>query len=452
MDHWGRQPLRVAPGGRFLAEDEQPFFWLADTGWLMFKRLTREEAADYLDDRSAKGFNVVQVMVVHAMPGDNAYGHKPFVDDDPGQPALAERSADGRPGDYWQHVDDIVTLAADRGIYLAMVPVWGSVVKAGYVDPAGAKAYGRFLGERYGHRPNVVWLNGGDIEGDANAEVWHALGSAIKSADERRLMTFHPFGRRQSSEWFHDAPWLDFNMFQSGHRTYDQRREQDPESTWKGEDNWRYVVDDYAREPAKPTVDGEPSYEDIPYGLEPGQPRWTAADCRRYAYWSVFSGAFGHTYGHNAVMQMHEDRHAPGAYAVRQTWREAIAAPGAEQLRHLKDLMLSRPYWDRVPDPSVVVDGEGERYARVLATRGRDYAFAYTYTGRPFSMRMDAISGAEKVAWWFRPSDGTVRELGSIPGSGVQRWDPPGDVAGGNDWVLVLDDATKKFPPPGSAS
>src|SRR5690606_3445459 len=139
--------------------------------------------------------------------------------------------------------------------------------------------------------------------------------------------------------------------------------------TWRGEDNWRYVTEDYAREPVKPTLDGEPSYEDIPYGLEPGQPRWTDDDCRRYAYWSVFAGACGHTYGHNAIIQMYDDRRAPGGYDVRQSWREALTAPGAGQLRHLKTLIESRPYAARVPDNGLVVDGDGARYDKVLGTR-----------------------------------------------------------------------------------
>jgi hypothetical protein len=50
-------------------------------------------------------------------------------------------------------------------------------------------------------------------------------------------------------------------------------------------------------------LDGEPSYEGIPQGLhDPTQPLWTDADARRYAYWSVFAGACGHTYGDNAVL------------------------------------------------------------------------------------------------------------------------------------------------------
>lgn len=57
--------------------------------------------------------------------------------------------------------------------------------------------------------------------------------------------------------------------------------------------------------PTKPVIDGEPSYENIPQGLhDPKEVLWKACDVRRYAYWSVFAGAFGHTYGNNSIMQM----------------------------------------------------------------------------------------------------------------------------------------------------
>ena len=58
------------------------------------------------------------------------------------------------------------------------------------------------------------------------------------------------------------------------------------------------MVNDYALKPTKPTLDGEPSYEHIPEGLHDSlNRRWNAADIRRYAYWSVFAGAAGFTYG-----------------------------------------------------------------------------------------------------------------------------------------------------------
>ena len=55
--------LKVSANGRYLiTEKGEPFFWLGDTGWLLFGKLTREEADKYLEDRRQKGFNVIQVM------------------------------------------------------------------------------------------------------------------------------------------------------------------------------------------------------------------------------------------------------------------------------------------------------------------------------------------------------------------------------------------------------
>src|SRR5687768_13312181 len=105
-------------------------------------------------------------------------------------------------------------------------------------------------------------------------------------------------------------------MFQSGHRRYDQDNE-----SGKGEDNWRYVDEDLRKDPPKPTIDGEPSYEGIPQGLhDQKEPLWTDKDARRYAYWSVFTGAFGHTYGHSAIMQMFKPEQSKGAYGNSKSW------------------------------------------------------------------------------------------------------------------------------------
>ncbi len=168
-------------------------------------------------------------------------------------------------------------------------------------------------------------------------------------------------------------------MFQSGHRRYDQ----DDTECGYGQDGWRYVLDDYDIKPIKPTLDGEPSYEGIPQGLhDPSEPYWNANDERRYAYWSVFAGACGFTYGHNAVMQMHKPEDKKPAYGAREYWTEAIHAEGAGQMIHLKNLMLSKPYFERTPDQSLIASAQGEKYDYLIATRGNDYAFIYTYTGR----------------------------------------------------------------------
>lgn len=160
---------------------------------------------------------------------------------------------------------------------------------------------------------------------------------------------------------------------------------------------------------------------------------------RRYAWWSVFAGAFGHTYGENSVMQFH----VPGqkaAYWAHIPWQTAVDAPGAGQMRHLKDLMLSRPYQERVPDQALIVDN-GQRYDRVAATRGDRYAMAYSYSGKPFRVQMGRIGGGRVRAAWYDPRTGKTQPIGSFPNRGQQLFTPPGTAMPGNDWVLLLDSA-----------
>ena len=441
--------LSVSANRRFLQHaDGSPFFWLGDTAWLLFTRLDRAQTTRYLDDRRAKDFTVIQVMVLHEADDRAANGAAALVDGDPGRPRTTPGDSPTDPDayDYWDHVDWVVQQAAARGIYVALVPAWASVVNAGRLNAGNVAAYATFLARRYRGAPNVVWLVGGDAKGGEHLDVWNVMGRTLRAEDSGHLISFHPFGRMQSSTWFHGEAWLDFNMFQSGHRTY----EQDTDSPKRfGEDNWRYVLDDYAREPAKPVLDGEPSYENIPQGLHDGtQPYWTAADARRYAYWSVFAGACGHTYGNNAVMQFHAPDAGEGSYSPRNTWTEALNDPGAGEMRHLAVLMRSRPYFERTYDPSAVVEGSGTRHAFVIATRGRDYEFIYTYTGAPFVVRLGTLSGSRLNGWWYNPRDGRAQPAGSFANEGTRRFVPPGTPAEGHDWVLVLDDASRGYEVP----
>ncbi len=452
---WDNGRLVVSENSRFLQhENGRPFFWQADTAWLLFQRLNRSEVETYLENRRQKGFNIIQVMTLHGLPEVNFYGDTALVNRNPAQPNTTPGNNPQVESeyDYWDHVDFVIDKAAEKGIYLAMVPVWGSIVRAGQFTVDSARAYGQWLAERYRNKPNIVWLNGGDCKGDIKTEIWQALGAALHEADPNHLMTFHPFGRTQSSTWFHNEDWLDFNMFQSGHRRYDQRRPNDDPAMWKGEDNWKYVLEDYAKTPPKPTIDGEPSYENIPQGLhDPNEPYWQGRDARRYAYWSVFAGSFGHTYGNSAVMQMHKPEFGRGAYGVRNYWYQAIDDPGAGQMQYLKALILSRPFFERVFAPDMIPNDIGDKYDYVIATRGESYAFIYTYTGRAFDVSLGKITGEKVKAWWYSPRNGKAEFLGYFNNEGIKRFDPPGQKEQGNDWVLVLDDAAKKFPVPGDS-
>jgi hypothetical protein len=256
-------------------------------------------------------------------------------------------------------------------------------------------------------------------------------------------MTFHPPGGSGSSKWVPDEPWLDFHMRQNGHAVeftgrYDQ------------------TGADYARAPAKPVLDGEPVYEDHPINFAPDKLGHSlSADVRRPLYWNLFQGAFGHTYGHHSVWQMWRDGRNPINRPL-MPWDQAIDRPGAGQMQHGRRLIESRPMLGRIPDDTIIVPASspssvpGAGRYRFVATRDQagTYAMVYAPAGRSFEARMDAIAGAEVKAWWFDPRTGQAAEIGVFPSEGHRRFDPP---APGEelDWVLVLDDASKSYPPPG---
>lgn len=439
---WNNGKLKVDEGGRYLKhENGTPFFWLGETGWLMPQRLNRDEVEYYLEQCKQKGYNVIQIQVMNGIPSMNIYGQWSLTD------GFNFKNIDkkGVYG-YWDHMDYIIKTAEKKGIYIGMVCVWGTPVSKGLVSEKDAQAYGKFLGDRYKNNPNIIWFIGGDIRGDVQTAVWTTLARTIKSSDKNHLMTFHPRGRTTSATWFNNEEWLDFNMFQSGHRRYGQRFG-DGDYTIKEnteEDNWLYVEKSFAMKPLKPTIDGEPIYEEIPQGLHnPKEPLWKANDVRRYAYWSVFAGSFGHTYGNNSVMQMLTNG-VGGAYGATKPWYDALKDPGMNQMNYLKNLMLTFPFFDRVPDQSVIAGTNGDRYERIIATRGKDYLLVYNYTNRPAQIDLTKISGTKKKAWWYSPVNGQLDYAGEFDNKVTEFINDSGYRAG-NDMVLIVTDASKEY-------
>lgn len=436
--------LEVSDNSRFLQySDGRPFFWLGDTGWLLPSKLDRDEARTYLENCRKNGYNVVQVQVLNGVPSINAYGQYSNNKQSPWDFSCFSRDSQPTTYTYWDHLDYIVAEAERNGIYIAMTCIWGGLVKQGLLNADDARAYGRFLAERYKDRPNIIWLIGGDVTGDTKPEVWDALARTIKQYDCQHLMTFHPRGRTTSAKWWADVSWLDFHMYQSGHRKYGQRmgNKQYPIPDNTEEDCWMYVDSTWNNHIHKPVLDGEPSYEDIPKGLHfPDGERWKPADVRRYAYWDVFAGACGHTYGHNAIMQMHKPGHSVAYANTCKTWYEAQRDSGYIQMQYLKALMLSLPYFDRIPDQGIIYRDNGTRYERLSCTRGNDYILIYNYTGRSMHVDLDRISGSSKDIWWMDATTGNLTYMGRKSGRTMLL--PP---SGSHDGVLIAIDSTRSY-------
>lgn len=435
MKPWENGSLRVSENGKYLKNGKTPFFWLGDTAWLMFSRLSKEEAYLYMRNRKEKGYNVIQTTMVHEWPQKNREGSQALLNNEFSTPDLQ--------GNYWSKAEEMVDMAEELGLYMALLPAWGGNVAKGYLNMQNVDTYIDFLAERFGNRPNIIWLVGGDVRGDSALDVFKRIGSRLKEVCSGHLVGFHPFGRTTSSKWFHQEPWLDFNMFQSGHRRYDQTVMQ----TWDdngehpdnyGEDNWKYVEHDLKLSPIKPVIDGEPSYELVLQGLhDKTQPYWQSFDVRRYAYWSVFAGAMGHTYGDNSIMQFYTFEDGEGAFGVKQDWREAQHNVGASQMRHLKNLMEQVDYQNGSEAGHLLAGKQGEKYERVSIFAGADYILCYTYLGHSFKLDLSECS-RKYDGYWMDPITGVRSFLGGAAGGNIIEFTPPFKGEGHSDWVLIL--------------
>jgi hypothetical protein len=455
--------LQISANRRFIVHDNgTPFFYLGDTAWELFHRCTLSEAVEYLHDRAAKGFTVIQAVVLAELDGlhvPNAQGDLPLIGDDPRRPNEA----------YFAHVDAIVEAAVSLGLYVGMLPTWGDKwnrkwgVGPEIFTPENARAYGTFLGQRYADHP-IIWILGGDrpIETDAHRAVVRAMAEGLREGDDgNHLIAFHTWGPHSSTEYVQEEPWLDLHMCQSGHK--------------RNMENWRLIEADYRLTPVHPVMEGEAGYEDIP-----GEP-WTLAggylddwDVRKSLYWSLFAGAHGYTYGCNPVWQMWRPGRQPLINA-RRPWREALNLPGAGQMRYARALLLSRPYLERIPDQSLILSDVGASAYHIQATRdgaGR-YALIYISTGnaapidvpsgdavhpdpaqliarlssgRTMEVDLTRLSGDRLRAYWYDPRTGVAQDIGEFEKQDRKSFTPP---EGGPDWILVLDDVACNFPRPG---
>ena len=435
--------LRVSENRRYLETvDGEPFFWLGDTAWELFHRLNMADAATYLDCRAEQGFNVIQAVALAEHEGitvPNAYGQLPLNKNDQGlydpslpacKPGVEETAEPGMPEyTYWAHMDAIIKMAGERGLYIGLLPTWGDKYNVMWgkgpdvFTPENARQFGRWMGTRYANVSNIIWILGGDrpLKTRRHHAIITAMAEGIREGDGgKHLITFHPSGESSSSEYVHDETWLDFNMIQTGHGR--QHLE-----------SWKFIGTDYERLPVKPTLDGEPRYEDHPVGFKPIQGFFDAADVRQATWWSVLAGGCGVTYGHHSIWSMTTE---PQTY-FPLTWHQALRRPGASQMHHLKDLMLSRPMLERVPDQALIVS-QYEGAGHIQAARGKDHAFLYTPLGLPIAVRLGVLDWKQVKASWFNPRTGSFEDIGVYDNQGERQFRP--SMGGrGEDWVLVLD-------------
>jgi hypothetical protein len=197
-------------------------------------------------------------------------------------------------------------------------------------------------------------------------------------------------------------------------------------------------------------MDGEPRYEDHPINWQPDSLGWfNEMHVRQAAYWNLFSGAHGHTYGCHPIWQMAAPGREPVGYS-RHFWYDVLDLPGAWQMLNVRRLIESRPMLKRVPFPEIVLN-PGDEYSHITATRGDGYIMVYTPLGNDIELEANLLPAAKYTAWWFDPRSGKSVKAGNIERKSPLRFMAP-SRGPGFDWILVLDEEGKNFNPPGTSN
>jgi hypothetical protein len=432
--------LTVAADGRsILRPDGSKLQINGDTAWSLAVNLNDADTITYLNDRQAKGVNLIVVNLIEHKFSEQTPKWRNKNGDDPFTSTVSAGNPDfTTPNEpYWAHVDWIVDQAKARGMYVLAFPCyigyqpdgvgdegWGSVVSAN--GTTRMTTYGNFLGNRYKNKPNIIWAIGGDndpvntVSGVGDLTVhYNNLANGIK-ANASHLMTAHGNGESISSTSYNQT-WLDLNFAytKSAVSTYSRNA--------------------YQATPAKPSILIEGMY---------GNSSYSDADLRSEMYQSTLGGCVGHIYGQYPIWYFGIDSSASGNSFPGNNggtggldWRTQLSTFGAAYLVYVSRLLAARNLSLLVPDyaHTKVTSGygvDGLNYAPVAASS--NILVAYT-RGVALTVAKSQFTSATFNVNWYNPRDGSTTSGGTVAmGSGSQVFTPP-TTGSSNDWVLLLD-------------
>jgi hypothetical protein len=401
----------------FLDQNGDPYMVLGDSPQCLSANLSPADMEYFFADRQAYGFNVAWVNLIC---GPYTFGRKDGATYDEIPPFSTEGDLSTPNPDYWNRMDEMVRLAAERGITLILDPAetgsWAELLKNNGEDKS--RAFGQFLGERYKSSPNIVWMLGNDYQ----VESWPmydpyevALLDGLRTADPDKLITveLNPLFSTSydNPTW---PPLIDFATAYTYLPTYD------------------IVLKAYHGKPTQPVVMIEANYEQE---NNDGGPRTTDVTMRRQEYWTLTSGATGQLYGNRYTWGLQDP-----------DWKEHFDTTAVEQFALMINLIRDKPWHELVPDEtnSFLVDGAGtytaegdvldSDYATTAVTPDGTFGLVYVPTSRTIEVDMSKMADGA-VARWFDPTDGSFQDASSFETPGK-------NAAGDEDWVLVVEAPT----------
>lgn len=388
--------LRVSDNHRHLAHaDGTPFLWVGDTPWSAFIAATGAEWEEFLDNRRAHRFTVMQVHCGDGFvvkPADRA-GHPPFLG------AGAELRANPA---YWRGVEEKVRAANDRGllVYICAVRQPGGYRGKSFPmnDETEVARFARHLAARL-MGDFVMYSPIADDEWSAPAD---ACGRALDEATSQHLISAHPRFLLEPALAAHSRDYIDVVGFQSGegwtHDPY-KKEPKKPFSTALAAQNayeWPLLL--YQLQPAKPLINQEGPYDHPvePDGRVPLPPHQSG-------YWSFLNGAPGLTYGCFGIWN----------WGKRINWMPcydfptALAVPSVRYMKHLATFFGAIRWWTLVPRPELVRHQSDDplRHLSAAASPAGDLVVAYLPDNAAVTLDLAGFP-AGLHGRWFNPLTG----------------------------------------------
>jgi hypothetical protein len=419
--------LRLSADRRYLTHaDGKPFLWLGDTVWNGVLKADLPGWNEFLRDRVAKGFNVIQYVAT--------------------QWRTASGNADGRPAYYgkekisidpvfFQWMDERVDAVNEHGLVASPVLIWTHTQSTAHLNPGLSLpdeqiiVLAKYMVARYGAN-HVVWMLAGDADyRGEKADRWKKIGRAVFPEGQIRpasqLATMHPGGRMWVQDEFAAEPWFSFVGYQSGHGGNDES------NRWSVEQPSHH----WQKQPAFPQINLEPNYE---AHLSRALGRaFNAHEVRRAAYWSLLSAPpAGVSYGGHGIWSWETKANPPMTHpytGVARPWREAMNLPGAMSMKHLKNLFSSFDWFQLRPAQELIAAQDASPARHIVAAMSEKVAVIYIPAGGEVEIDLDRIN-SPRIAEWFNPATGVRTPIGAVSPGGRRKF----KATTTDDWTLVL--------------
>ncbi|MEO6221402.1 MAG: DUF4038 domain-containing protein, partial [Ginsengibacter sp.] len=336
-----------------------------------------------------------------------------------------------------QHADRFFKMAEQKGFFVMVLPCymgyrgdpsqgWWDELSNENNDTLKMKKYGEFLGKRYHHTNNIMWVAGGDnnCEGKLFPYV-NILILGIKQYDRQHLWTGH-FDTNLGVNWSTE------NLLFSNTMDIDGLYVWTESVLFEKGPQYKTELDHYNK--GKMIMQLDQSYEhDVPHFADNENYQWI----RRKMYDGLLSGCAGTSFSAGEMDNQ--------CYSFKN-WKPLMNTRGMKQASYCFKLFEALPWQKLIPDQTseIILSGRGTfgSLDYMCAARASDSScyILYIPKGQPFEINAKKISGKPMRMHWYNPRTGKAIKIGVAETRERFGIAPPSE----EDWVLVFDDNTFK--------